>query len=258
MDNRTGKVPKKAVSQTTIASGQEGFSGFPASCFEFLAALERHNDRQWFNEMRDACEQQIFLPAQVFVNALGPMLKKTYPHIVFDARTNGMGSMFRLARDTRFSKDKTPYKTNLGFRFWLSPEARRDKRVGLYVHVDKSGVRVYGGAHQLLPAELAAFRDHVSVNRHAAALRRVLADLAKRGYELGTDRTSRVPRGYIADHPNADLLVYKSLFAVSPPIGRDVARSSRLIEACAAHAAALKPLNDWVADALPAPTPRTR
>ena len=95
--------------------------------------------------MREEYEAHLYRPALLFVSTLGPALRKIYPQIVFDSRTNGSGSMFRLARDTRFSKDKSPYKTNLGFRFWLSEDARRAKRVGLYVHLDKTGVRVYGG-----------------------------------------------------------------------------------------------------------------
>ncbi len=244
-------APRKTSASTAVAPEQEDFDGFPAACFEFLAALERHNDRRWFNQMREPYERQVLLPTQAFVTALEPRLREIHPHIVCDARVNGMGSMFRLARDTRFSKDKTPYKTNLGFRFWLSPEAREAKRVGLYMHVDKSGVRVYGGAHQFMPDELAAFRDHVALSRYAATLRRILVDLAKRGYTLEAERMSRVPRGYAADHPNADLLVYKSLFAVSSPIGRDDARSPRLIKTCVSHAAAFKLLNNWFAETMP-------
>ncbi|HEY3326420.1 MAG TPA: DUF2461 domain-containing protein [Novimethylophilus sp.] len=231
-----------------------GFDGFPPACFEFLATLEQHNNREWFISMRETCETQAYLPAQSFTSSLGLALKKTHPEIVFDPRTNGMGSMFRLARDTRFSRDKSPYKTNLGFRFWLSEEARRAKRVGLYVHLDKSGVRVYGGAHQLTPEELATFRDHVAQDRHAAALRRILAELENMGYELEAERLARIPRGYAADHANADLLVYKSLFAISPKVAPDIARKPELVNECAAHAAALKPLNDWFAEALPLPS----
>lgn len=236
-------------------AGHAGFGGFPEECFEFLAALERHNNREWFHGMREPCETWVLLPARSFVEALGLELRNVYPLIVFDPSTNGAGSMFRLARDTRFSTNKSPYKTNLGFRFWLSPEARRAKRVGLYVHLDKSGVRVYGGTHRLMPEDLAAFREHVALERHAATLRRILADLENQGYELEAERLARVPRGYAASHAGADLLVVKSLFAVSPRIDRSVAVKPGLVDKCAAHAEALKPLNDWFSEALPLPAP---
>lgn len=229
------------------------FSGFPEGCFDFFSALERHNNRAWFNGMRESYATQVISPAQAFVEALGMALAAVYPHIVFDNSSNGSGSMFRLARDTRFSKDKSPYKTNLGLRFWLSMAARRAGRVGLYVHLDKSGVRVYGGAHQLSPEELAAFRDYVADEQYADKLSRILSTLEKQGYVLEGERLIRVPRGYAADHACADLLRYKSLFAMSPKIERDAALDSGLVGLCLSHAAALKPLNDWFCDALPLP-----
>jgi uncharacterized protein (TIGR02453 family) len=232
-------------------SEQPAFSGFPEACFDFFTALERHNNRDWFNSMRELYVTQVISPAQAFVEALGMALVDVYPHIVFDTRSNGSGSMFRLARDTRFSKDKSPYKTNLGLRFWLSMAARRVGRVGLYVHLDKSGVRVYGGAHQINPEELAAFRNYVAEERQGDKLRGILSALENQGYCIEGERLVRVPRGYAADHVCADLLRYKSLFAMSPKIERNAALGSELVGLCLNHAAALKPLNDWLSDALP-------
>lgn len=249
MRGKSGAPGSKTSRQ--VETGEAVFNGFPEECFAFLRALEHHNDREWFAALREECETHVYRPAQLFVSALGPALRKIYPHIVFDPRTSGSGSMFRLARDTRFSKDKSPYKTNLGLRFWLSEAARRAKRVGLYVHLDKTGVRVYGGAHQVLPDELAAFRDYVIEGRHGTELRRTLSDLADRGYGLESERLARVPRGYPADHPSAELLLYKSLFAMSPKILPDVAQRAQLVGECARHAADLKPLNDWFSRALP-------
>ncbi|MBS3964112.1 MAG: DUF2461 domain-containing protein [Methylomonas sp.] len=227
------------------------FNGFPESCFEFFAMLEQHNNRTWFDSMRDACSAQVISPAQAFIAAMGTALKPLYPQIVFDCRSNGSGSMFRLARDTRFSKDKSPYKTNLGLRFWLSAEARQAGRVGLYLHLDKSGVRVYGGTHRLSSEELAAFRVYAADEQHGARLRENLATLEKQGFGIEGEQLMRLPRGYAIDHPCADLLRYKNLFALSPKIDRDSAQNAGLIGLCLNHAAALKPLNDWFIDALP-------
>ena len=226
------------------------FQGFPEASFAFLEALEVNNRREWFAGMRAHCEASLFHPSQSFIDVLGRELSSLHPQLVYDARTDGKGSLFRLARDTRFSKDKSPYKTNLGFRFWLSPEARRAGRIGLYVHLDKTGVRVYGGAHRLAPEELAVYRAHVAVERHAVALRRILGELEQQGYGLEAERLARMPRGYAGDHAAADLLVYKSLFARSPPMNRTLARSPRLVAECTARAARLKPLNDWFSSAL--------
>ncbi len=230
------------------------FLGFPKETFGFLEELDRNNSRGWFGARRDVVERALITPAQEFVTTFGQRARQIYPYLVYDASTNGTGSLFRLSRDTRFSNNKAPYKTNLGFRFWLSEEARHAKRVGLYVHLDKSGVRVYGGAHRLSPEDLVAFRSHVGADPRAADLRRILADLAGRGYELEAEQLSRPPRGYRVDHPNADLLLFKSLFAYSPKIDPDVAQSSRLVGECLARAAALSDLNVWFAEAIPAPS----
>lgn len=242
----------------TAMRNSETFDGFPSETFIFLRQLEKNNDRAWFSARRDVVERALTTPAQEFVAAFGEGARQIYPRLVYDVRTNGMGSLFRLSRDTRFSSDKTPYKTNLGFRFWLSEEARDAKRVGLYVHLDKSGVRVYGGAHQLSPEDLAAFRSHVGVDSRAADLRRILTVLAERGYELEAEQLLRPPRGYPTDHPNADVLVFKSLCAYSPKIDPDAAQSSRLVGECLAHAAALRDLNVWFTEAIPAPSPVAR
>ncbi len=122
------------------------------------------------------------------------------------------------------------------------------------MHLDKSGARVYGGAHQLTLEELIAFRRYAAEGRHAAALRHVLADLVKQAYELDAYRLSRAPRGYPEDHPSADLLVYKNLFALSPKIDLSVAKEPRLVDECLVHAAALRELNAWFAEAVQRPS----
>jgi len=224
------------------------FNGFPKECFEFLEALERHNSREWFSRMREECAAHVYHPTESFVNTLGPALTHIFPRIVFDSRTNGSGSMFRLARDTRFTTDKSPYKTNIGLRFWLSSAERAAKRVRLYVHLDKRGVRVYGGEHcRMKPADLAALREVIAADK-GNSLKGILGRLEKSGFTSDAERLTRVPRGYPPDHPNADLLRLKSLFMYSPVVTSSVAQTPALIDHCVAHATTLKPLNDWLGD----------
>lgn len=222
------------------------FPGFPGQTFRFLEDLERNNTRDWFAARRDLVDEAVMRPAAEFVSAFGERLRGTYPEVVYDVRTNGTGSMFRMNRDTRFTTDKSPYKTNLGFRFWLSPAERTRKRTRLYMHLEKEGLEVYGGEHcQMEPQALATLRDAIA-NDRAGRLNAILDGLKSGGFSLDAETSSRVPRGYPADHPNADLLRMKSLFARSPVIPREIAASPALIDRCAAYAAALKPLNDWL------------
>ncbi len=94
------------------------FSGFPAEGLHFLAGLEANNNREWFNAHKDEYIQFVQEPMAAFVAALGPRLQAISPGIEYDTRTNGSGSMMRIYRDTRFSKDKTPYKTQVAAGFW--------------------------------------------------------------------------------------------------------------------------------------------
>src|SRR6266540_1358165 len=88
-------------------------ASFGPELFSFLADLRENNDRDWFAANKHRYEEELLEPAIAFIDAFAPRLEKISPHFRADARPSG-GSLFRIYRDTRFSKDKTPYKTNLG------------------------------------------------------------------------------------------------------------------------------------------------
>lgn len=93
------------------------FAGFSPAIFVFLDGLESNNNKEWFEAHKEIYKNEIMAQAPDFVTALGERLQAISPNITYDTRTNGAGSMMRIYRDTRFSKDKTPYKTNLAFVF---------------------------------------------------------------------------------------------------------------------------------------------
>jgi len=103
------------------------FSGFPEEGLQFLTDLGQNNDRDWFDARKQTYTDTIVSPALAFVEALGERLQIISPHIQYDTRTNGAGSLMRIYRDTRFSADKRPYKTWVGIRFW---EGGRKARQG--------------------------------------------------------------------------------------------------------------------------------
>jgi len=101
--------------------------------FGFLGELRRHNNREWFNANKDRYLAEVRDPLLAFIGAIAPQLTRISPHIVADARSSG-GSLLRIYRDTRFSRDKTPYKTNAGLSFGL--DAPRDfDAPGYYLHL---------------------------------------------------------------------------------------------------------------------------
>lgn len=99
----------------------QSFSGFPEEGIQFLADLDVNNNRDWFQANKKLFQERLQIPAQQFVAALGVRLLKISAGIRYDTRTNGSGSLMRIYRDTRFSKDKTPYKTNISMAFWEGP-----------------------------------------------------------------------------------------------------------------------------------------
>jgi len=89
---------------------------FGPGLFKFLTELKRNNKRVWFQANKHRYQEQVRDPAQRFILDFSPMLKKISPHFIADPRPIG-GSLFRIYRDTRFTKDKSPYKTHTGLHF---------------------------------------------------------------------------------------------------------------------------------------------
>jgi uncharacterized protein (TIGR02453 family) len=116
---------------------------FGPELFAFLADLRANNDREWFAANKGRYEEYLLEPALAFIDAFAPRLRKISPHFRADARPSG-GSLFRIYRDTRFSKDKTPYKTNVGIHF--RHERAKDARApGYYLHIGPGEVFAGGG-----------------------------------------------------------------------------------------------------------------
>jgi len=114
------------------------FNGFPRELIQFYQGLSRNNDKSWFNEHKDIYARHVIAPAQDFVVSMGERLRMLSPGIVADTRANGAGSIFRIYRDLRFSKDKRPYKTFLGIFFWEG-SGKKMENPGFYFHMEPSG-----------------------------------------------------------------------------------------------------------------------
>jgi uncharacterized protein (TIGR02453 family) len=189
------------------------FDGFPKELVTFYQDLSQNNNRIWFNEHKDIYKQYVIAPSQDFVRAMGERLRELSPNVVADTRTSGAGSIFRIYRDTRFSKDKTPYKTFLGILFW---EGNRKKveNSGFYFHLEPSKLMLATGMHVFPRPLLEAYRDAVVHHEHGSALVQAVKQVSARGpYQIGGHHYKRVPRGYDATHENADFLLYNGLYA---------------------------------------------
>ena len=170
------------------------FSGLPKDYFDFFKELKANNNREWFNDNKPRFRASVQEPLATLVEAMAPRLKKISKHFVADPRLNG-GSVFRIYKDVRFSKDKRPYKTYGGvqFRHALGKDAHAP---GFYVHLDPEEI-LYGGGIWAPPSpQLLRIRD--AIRDKGAAWKKATTGSAfeKRFGDLRGDRLKRPPRGF--------------------------------------------------------------
>ena len=204
---------------------------FPPRTLSFLRALKRHNDRTWFAAHKEDYVRDVQQPMLEFVEWVAGQLRAFDPDLVGTPKV----SLFRIYRDTRFSADKTPFKTQVGAVF---PHRALHRNVSacLYAEVGPSGTLIAGGIYRPDRPQLLAIREHVAANHQrlrtllqAPGLKRALGDIEG-------DPLQRVPPGYPPDHPAAEYLKfrhfllakeYPAAFATSPAFPREVLRLFR-------------------------------
>lgn len=220
-----------------------GFTGFPTGTVTFFEELSAHNERAWFEANKARYEADVLDPARSFVSAMGQRLAPLAPGIVADGRTNR--SVFRIYRDTRFSKDKTPYKTHLGLWLWEGDRPRMECS-GFYFHLEPPKLMVGAGLYQFSKPMLQAYRDAVDEDPAGGELAAIAADLVASGATLGGQSYARVPNGYAKDHPRADLLRHGGLYAgIEVPIPPELHQPA-LVDWCAERFERLVPLHRWL------------
>lgn len=226
------------------------FSGFPEEALSFLAGLAANNNRTWFEAHKQEYRDFIVGPTQQFVIALGERLAEISDQIVYDTRTNGAGSMMRIYRDTRFSKDKTPYKTNIAVAFWEgSNKKMRNPIFGFQFGPEGGGLMA--GMHAFQPEQLAAYRTAVADPKLGRELTEALDEVRRAGdYVVGGEHYKRVPRGFDPEHPRADLLRFNALYVYSPAIPPEVVTGPEIVDVCFAHCQAMAPVHRWLVRAM--------
>src|SRR5579872_5764840 len=183
---------------------RSGFPGFPNEALQFFRGLARHNNRDWFQPRKQLFEEKVKQPMRQFVEALNTELRKFAPAYVTDPDK----AVYRIYRDTRFSHDKTPYKDHIAASFHRrAVDAHGD--AGYYVAMSHKETAIGGGIYMPDPAALLAIRGHIA--EHHLELRKILKARAVKELfgEMQGEQLSRVPKGFCAEHPAADLLRFK-------------------------------------------------
>src|SRR5580658_5121293 len=176
------------------------FKGFPPEGVAFLRALKKNNNREWFQPRLEAYKEKVRVPMLDLVGALHAAMLRFAPAYVGEPAK----CVYRVYRDTRFSKNKTPYKTSTEALFWHN---RLDKNSGggFYVTISPEQVAVGGGLYMAEPAALLAVRQQIAAQ--ASAFRATFESKTVRRLmgELQGEQTKRIPKGFPSDHPAAEL-----------------------------------------------------
>ena len=183
------------------------FDGFPPEGLKFLKQLKKNNNREWFKAHKEEYENFVKLPMQAFVAALSGVMSKIAPEIDVHPKR----SMFRIYRDTRFSKNKTPYKTHVASVF--HPRGHWQESAGYYVHVEPGAIYVGGGLYMPDSAQLKKIRTAL-VERPKDFLSIVEeTKFVKRFGGIEAEKLSRIPHGFPKDHWMGEWLKYKQFYA---------------------------------------------
>jgi uncharacterized protein (TIGR02453 family) len=218
-----------------------GKAYFSPPLFVFLEQLRRNNRRPWFLKHKQEFEELARQPSLRFITDLRLRLREISPWLVADPKPNG-GSLFRIYRDVRFSKDKSPYKTHIGMNFWHASATETVHAPGLYLHLEPAGCFVAGGVWQPDPRSLARIRDAIFSQPEEWKK-------AKRGLELGGDSLTRPPRGYPANDPLIEDLKRKD-FVASFDLSRAQVCGGRLMEDFLRSAGKMVPLLSFLSAAV--------
>jgi len=165
------------------------FSGWPEEALDFYEGLEADNSKAYWTSQKAVYEQKVLGPMNELLEELGPEF--------------GEGKVFRPYRDVRFSKDKSPYKTQMGARLGRG-----------YIQLSAKGLAAGDGMYGMESDQLDRYRRAVAHDTTGTELERVIAGIEQRGYGVyGRDVLKSAPRGYSADHPRIGLLRYKGIVA---------------------------------------------
>jgi uncharacterized protein (TIGR02453 family) len=181
---------------------------FPAETLRFLRALKRNNRREWFNAHRGDYESYVRQPMTAIVERLAVDLRAVAPEIIASPKA----SVYRIYRDTRFSDDKTPYKTHAAAVFPTRGLAKHEG-AGLYFHISPEEVWIGGGMYSPQPPQLFAVREHIA--GHFKQFRTIVESpgFRKQLGALEGSTLKRVPRGFAKDHPAAEYLKLTQIIA---------------------------------------------
>ena len=217
-----------------------GFAGFPKEMTTFFRSLKRNNRREWFQPRKHLFEQHVKEPMIELVTALNRDFAKFAPEFVSDPKK----AIFRIYRDTRFSSDKTPYKTHIAASF-ARRGGERLAAGGFYFSVSHDQIEVAGGIYHPAPETMLVVRNHIA--EHHQDLSRLVADRKVRRLlgDLQGDALTRAPKGFDPAHPAIQLIKMKD-WILDTTLDPSLGTSPRLYKELADRFRAMTPLIEFL------------
>lgn len=185
------------------------FEGFKEDALTFLDEIKENNNKVWFEQNRHRWEELILKPNKAYVEEMGEHLIALAPFIKAEPKV--AGSLFRIYRDTRFSKDKTPIKTKIGIMFWQGT-AHRMQSPCFYMQYKVKEIFIATGIRIFKTELLKKYREYIKTDRNAKALHDILEDLKTKGITIDEPHYKRVPAGFDKENQYTYLSQYNGLF----------------------------------------------
>ena len=218
---------------------------FTPDLFRFLGQLAKNNNREWFSKNKQRYEKTVRDPSLQFIKDMRKRLSEVSPYLVADPKPFG-GSLFRIYRDIRFSKDKSPYKTNLAMDFWHKKGEKKVHAPGLYLHLAPGKSFVGGGIWHPDPPTLNKVR--LAIVKRPDAWQSVLDSKL----EIEGDSLKRPPKGFDPNHHFIADLKRKD-FIAGKSFKDSQVTSSRFADDFLEVSKSLNPLNEFIANAIGLP-----
>ncbi|MBM3785986.1 MAG: DUF2461 domain-containing protein [Acidobacteria bacterium] len=213
------------------------FPGFPKQGIAFLTELKRNNDREWFTARKEIFEKQVKAPMVTFVEAMNREMASFAP----DHLTEPAKAIYRIYRDTRFSNDKTPYKTHLGANFHLR-NADKHAAAGYYCSVGAGQIEIAAGVYMPGPEELLSIRKAISANLTTFEKLATDKTVTKLAGPLQGEKLSRPPKGFSPKDPAIEWVKWKQWYYYKVDLDLALATTPKLLPEIAKRFKAMSPL----------------
>lgn len=223
-----------------MARTKASFPGFPKEALAFLRGIAKNNDRPWFEKNKAVYEESVKGAMMSLVEAVDQEMLDYAPDYITEPKK----AVFRIHRDVRFAKDKSPYKTNVAAT-WFRQSIGKNETASFYMHLDAKELFVGAGIYLPMPETLKALRAFIGT--HHEELREILNDKQIRRWmgDLQGEPAARIPKGFLPGHPAEDLLKHR-MYIVWQSLDTELAYTPKLLGEISARFKAATPFVEYL------------